>query len=209
VLHCTGRGGSLKVDDYLRVPGHKGRLFAIGDCAGHKDGPLPPIAVAAEQQGIYLGSCFNIHYSNFNDQTEVRHLCSDSRRPLSLPCLLSPVGVYSSCYHNTNLLSVRLVLHVPKRAACCFCFPFFLKAFAGFLKVPKRFCAVFLLPPLRSNSRDNHGSIADERLHPIDQRAKGDHLAAPFFPKRFRVSTVDTSNPLVTSNPWSLLTPCL
>lgn len=58
--------GKVAVDEYLRVPGHKGRIFAMGDCSTPIDGPpLPPTATVAEQQGLYVGNCFNFYYSQF------------------------------------------------------------------------------------------------------------------------------------------------
>ena len=47
--------GRITVDDYLRVPDTKGRVFALGDCAGSPDN-LPPNATVAEQQALYLES---------------------------------------------------------------------------------------------------------------------------------------------------------
>lgn len=55
-------GGRLAVDDFLRVPGTGGRVFAAGDCAAHEEAPLPMTASVAEQQGAYLAKCFNDHY---------------------------------------------------------------------------------------------------------------------------------------------------
>lgn len=57
--------GQIAVDGYLRVPNTRGRVFALGDCASIPD-PLPPTAVVAEQQGLYLADCFNEYYSKFN-----------------------------------------------------------------------------------------------------------------------------------------------
>lgn len=60
------RGGRIIIDDYMRVPGSNGRIFAIGDCAAHETAPLPPTAIVAEQQGQYLGDCFNLYYKDFD-----------------------------------------------------------------------------------------------------------------------------------------------
>jgi len=65
----TAGPGRLVVDDFLRVPGEKGRVFAIGDCASSTAGGdygHPPLAIVAEQQGQYLADCFNEHYSKFD-----------------------------------------------------------------------------------------------------------------------------------------------
>mmetsp|Transcript_14271 Transcript_14271/g.22013 ORF Transcript_14271/g.22013 Transcript_14271/m.22013 type:complete len:294 (-) Transcript_14271:14-895(-) len=66
-----GRGGKVLVDKYLRVKGHKGRIFALGDCAAVEDGPpLPPTASVAEQQAYYIGDCFNKYYRTFDPISE-------------------------------------------------------------------------------------------------------------------------------------------
>jgi NADH dehydrogenase FAD-containing subunit len=65
-LQLHARGGRIIVDDYLRVPGSNGRVFALGDCAGHQTAQLPPTASVAEQQAQYLGDCFNQYYSKFD-----------------------------------------------------------------------------------------------------------------------------------------------
>jgi NADH dehydrogenase FAD-containing subunit len=45
----------LLVDDYLRVIGHEGRIWAAGDAAVNQSGvPLPPLAQVARQEGMYL-----------------------------------------------------------------------------------------------------------------------------------------------------------
>ena len=58
-------GGRISVDDYLRVPGAGGRVYALGDCAATPD-HLPPTATVAEQQALYLSDCFNLYYSKFD-----------------------------------------------------------------------------------------------------------------------------------------------
>lgn len=58
-------GGRISVDDYLRVPGVGGRVYALGDCAATPD-HLPPTATVAEQQALYLSDCFNLYYSKFD-----------------------------------------------------------------------------------------------------------------------------------------------
>ena len=52
-----------QVDEYLRVPGLRGRVFALGDCAVSRGAPLPPTASVAEQQASYLAKCFNATYA--------------------------------------------------------------------------------------------------------------------------------------------------
>ena len=58
--------GRIIVDDYLRIPGTKGRIFAAGDCATQPGKSLPPTASVAEQQATYLGDCFNQYYHDFD-----------------------------------------------------------------------------------------------------------------------------------------------
>lgn len=58
--------GRVVVDEHLRVPEQKGRVFALGDCATLTDAPLPPTASVAEQQAYYLGDCLNKYYSKFD-----------------------------------------------------------------------------------------------------------------------------------------------
>jgi len=56
------RNGRILVDQYLRVLGHEGSIWAIGDAANAVDEtgvPLPQLAQVARQQGIYLGQIFN------------------------------------------------------------------------------------------------------------------------------------------------------
>ena len=81
------------IDDYLRVPGTKGRVFALGDCAVTEDN-LPPTATVAEQQALYLTECFNKYYTEFDvlDQKN-----SDKEVPLPgdvVPALM-PFGALS------------------------------------------------------------------------------------------------------------------
>jgi len=67
------------IDDYLRVPGTKGRVFALGDCAVNPVDNLPPTATVAEQQALYLTECFNKYYSEFDVLDEKN---SDAEVPL-------------------------------------------------------------------------------------------------------------------------------
>lgn len=62
--------GKISIDDYLRVPGCKGRIFALGDCAVNESSPLPPLASVAEQQAQYLADCFNESYHAFDPQRD-------------------------------------------------------------------------------------------------------------------------------------------
>ena len=54
------RNGRILTDEYLRVKGHEGSIWAIGDAAITETGiALPQLAQVARQQGIYLGNIFN------------------------------------------------------------------------------------------------------------------------------------------------------
>ena len=77
--------GRVLVDDYLRLPDTKGRIFAMGDCAITQCGPLPPTASVAEQQAYYLGDCFNKYYHEF----DVRNIANQDKE-LPLPGPIAP-----------------------------------------------------------------------------------------------------------------------
>mmetsp|Transcript_12197 Transcript_12197/g.26895 ORF Transcript_12197/g.26895 Transcript_12197/m.26895 type:complete len:278 (-) Transcript_12197:152-985(-) len=50
----------ILVDEYLRVKGHEGSIWAIGDAAVNEKGvALPQLAQVARQQGIYLSKVLN------------------------------------------------------------------------------------------------------------------------------------------------------
>jgi NADH dehydrogenase FAD-containing subunit len=54
------KNGRIVVDDYLRVKGHEGSIWAMGDAAVNENGPpLPQLAQVARQQGIYLAKIIN------------------------------------------------------------------------------------------------------------------------------------------------------
>lgn len=60
VLERHPRNKRIIVDEYLRVKGHEGSIWAIGDAAINATGePIPQLAQAARQQGIYLADVFN------------------------------------------------------------------------------------------------------------------------------------------------------
>ena len=66
------------VDEYLRVPGGGGRVFALGDCAANEATPLPPLASVAEQQGQYLADCFNEHCTPSSSCSFDQWLCLEN-----------------------------------------------------------------------------------------------------------------------------------
>lgn len=54
------RNKRILVDEYMRVKGHEGSIWAIGDAAINETGvPLPQLAQVARQQGIYLAKVLN------------------------------------------------------------------------------------------------------------------------------------------------------
>jgi len=61
-----GSAGKIRTDSTLRVVGHRGRVFAMGDCARVGETELPNTASVAEQQATYLGDCFNKYYADFD-----------------------------------------------------------------------------------------------------------------------------------------------
>ena len=60
ILQIHPRNGRILVDDYLRVKGYEGSIWACGDAAMNEQGVvLPQLAQVARQQGIYLSKVFN------------------------------------------------------------------------------------------------------------------------------------------------------
>lgn len=54
------RNKRILVDDYLRVKGFEGSIWAIGDAAVNETGlPFPQLAQVARQQGIYMAKVLN------------------------------------------------------------------------------------------------------------------------------------------------------
>jgi NADH dehydrogenase FAD-containing subunit len=51
--------GRILVDEFLRVKGFEGEIWAIGDGAVNEKSPLPQLAQVARQQGLYLGDVLN------------------------------------------------------------------------------------------------------------------------------------------------------
>ncbi|KAG7356208.1 pyridine nucleotide-disulfide oxidoreductase [Nitzschia inconspicua] len=59
-LELHPRTKRIVVDEYLRVKGYEGSIWAIGDAAVNRQGtPLPQLAQVARQQGIYLAKVLN------------------------------------------------------------------------------------------------------------------------------------------------------
>jgi NADH dehydrogenase FAD-containing subunit len=59
-LELHPRNGRILVDNYLRVQGYEGSIWACGDAAVNAEGVvLPQLAQVARQQGIYLSKIFN------------------------------------------------------------------------------------------------------------------------------------------------------
>lgn len=60
LLEKHPRNGRIVVDEYLRVKGFEGSVWACGDAAINEKGvPMPQLAQVARQQGIYLADVFN------------------------------------------------------------------------------------------------------------------------------------------------------
>jgi NADH dehydrogenase FAD-containing subunit len=97
--------GRIAVDNYLRVPDQKGRIFAFGDCAiigGHEGGKgLPPTASIAEQQAYYLSDAFNDYYFKF-DPCHPKNDNNDLPLPGPIVPALLPWGGFPS--ENINRL---------------------------------------------------------------------------------------------------------
>jgi len=94
--------GRIEVDDYLRVPSQKGRVFAFGDCSiisGETGKSLPPTASVAEQQAYYLSDAFNQYYFKFDPCHEKN---ADKVLPLPGPVVpaLMPLGGFP--FENIN-----------------------------------------------------------------------------------------------------------
>merc|ERR1711935_1322768 len=97
--------GRIAVDDYLRVPDQKGRIFAFGDCSiigGHtgRNG-LPPTASVAEQQAYYLSDVFNNYYFRF-DPCHPKNNETDLPLPGPVVPALLPYGGFP--FENLNEL---------------------------------------------------------------------------------------------------------
>mmetsp|Transcript_4068 Transcript_4068/g.8853 ORF Transcript_4068/g.8853 Transcript_4068/m.8853 type:complete len:534 (+) Transcript_4068:284-1885(+) len=97
--------GRIEVDDYLRVPESRGRIFALGDCAiiGEEKGGLPPTATVAEQQAHYLSDCFNDYYHEF-DALDPENNETDVPLPGPVVTALMPLGGFPFDYINKMIV---------------------------------------------------------------------------------------------------------
>jgi NADH dehydrogenase FAD-containing subunit len=60
VLERHPRNKRILVDEFLRVKGYEGSIWAIGDASVNESGvPIPQLAQAARQEGIYLADVIN------------------------------------------------------------------------------------------------------------------------------------------------------
>jgi NADH dehydrogenase FAD-containing subunit len=60
VMEKHPRNKRILVDNYLRVKGYEGSIWACGDAAVNEEGVVnPQVAQVARQQGIYLANVFN------------------------------------------------------------------------------------------------------------------------------------------------------
>jgi NADH dehydrogenase/NADH:ubiquinone reductase (non-electrogenic) len=87
-----GQNGRILVDDYLRVKGYEGSIWAMGDSAMNEHEPLPQLAQVARQQGMYLADIFN------KKQTEDEK----SFKYFSLGSMAS-VGKFKGLYDGKNI----------------------------------------------------------------------------------------------------------
>ena len=69
-LDLKKEGGRVVTDEFLRVKGHEGKVWAIGDCAIVEKAPLPQLAQVAQQQAQYLGPILDGRKGE--DEKEVR-----------------------------------------------------------------------------------------------------------------------------------------
>ena len=88
--------GRIIVDEYLRVPGQYGRVFAAGDCATQPGNALPPTASVAEQQALYLADAFNKYYRDYDVVNEKKD------KELPLP---GPIYPYLMPFSNMEFLN--------------------------------------------------------------------------------------------------------
>jgi len=105
--------GRITVDDYLRVPDTRGRVFALGDCAGSPDN-LPPNATVAEQQALYMADCFNKYYSKF-EVTDKTNDNVDLPLPGNVTPYLMPWNILS--FMNKILCESSPKFHYMNRGA--------------------------------------------------------------------------------------------
>eukprot|EP01041_Mallomonas_annulata_P005445 gene5445-10937_t len=98
---AKSRQGRLKIDNQLRVlakdkrtPIYNGSVYAMGDCAGDVDKPLPALAQVALQQAKYLAKSFNNYGvgTDFPKGFLYSHLGS-----------MASVGMWKGVYDSTNI----------------------------------------------------------------------------------------------------------
>jgi len=112
--------GRISVDDYLRVPDQKGRIFAFGDCSiigGEHGRPgLPASASVAEQQAYYLSDAFNQYYYKFDP---VHSKNDDKDLPLPGPVVpaLLPYGGFPFEKINEYLTNPSPIFSYMNRGA--------------------------------------------------------------------------------------------
>lgn len=88
------KNGRLLVDQYCRVLGHEGTIWAIGDCCVNEAQPLPQLAQVAQQQAKYIAD--HLISSNAADQPK------NSFRFFSLGSMAS-VGMFEGIYDGSSV----------------------------------------------------------------------------------------------------------
>jgi len=87
-----GPNGRILVDEYLRVKGHEGSIWAMGDAAMNEKDPLPQLAQVARQQGIYLSQIFKNEKSETSEKFKFFNLGS-----------MASIGEMKGLYDGSNV----------------------------------------------------------------------------------------------------------
>jgi NADH dehydrogenase FAD-containing subunit len=91
--------GRVVVDEYLRVKGHEGTVWACGDCAQIEGFPLPQLAQVAQQQGEYIAEVLSARKGETDKEWHYFSLGSMMYAP--------PITRTSSAFSAHSLLCAR------------------------------------------------------------------------------------------------------
>ena len=97
------RNGRIIVDDYLRVKGHEGSIWAMGDCAANEVDPLPQLAQVARQHGLYLAKVLNGKFGESEKKFEFQFMGS-----------LAALGDFKGVYDGSHVGKRGEEIDVPK-----------------------------------------------------------------------------------------------